>query len=294
MDHKQALTAIPPEITAKLRRKRDRHGLQHLALHLGLILLTGGPIWMNVPFWGLLLPLHGIVLCFLFTLEHECTHQTPFASAWLCETVGRCCGLVILLPFTWFRFFHLAHHRHTHDPDLDPELVDPVPDTWPAFLIHLSGFRYWHGMARTIIASARGDAAAPYVPVKAQARVIKEARLMLLAYGVLGLSLFFSWALLWLWIIPVILGQPFLRLYLMAEHGRCPHVANMLENTRTTFTTPMIRFLAWNMPYHTEHHADPQVPFHQLPALHHHLRQHLVNTTDGYTTYTAETIKTLT
>ena len=26
-------------------------------------------------------------------------------------------------------------------------------------------------------------------------------------------------------------------------------------------------FLAWNMPYHAEHHAFPAVPFHNLPAV---------------------------
>ena len=53
--------------------------------------------------------------------------------------------------------------------------------------------------------------------------------------------------LVYLWIIPLVLGQPFLRLYLMAEHGRCPHVANMLENTRTTYTTRAMRWLAWSV-----------------------------------------------
>ena len=91
-----------------------------------------------------------------------------------------------------------------------------------------------------------------------------------------------STALLWFWIIPALLGQPFLRLYLLAEHARCPHVANMLANTRTTFTNRLVRWLAWNMPYHAEHHAYPAVPFHQLPALHDIARRHLLVTENGY------------
>lgn len=42
----------------------------------------------------------------------------------------------------------------------------------------------------------------------------------------------------------------------------------MFLNTRTTLTTRVVRFLAWNMPYHAEHHAMPSVPFHKLPVLH--------------------------
>ncbi|MEO1613431.1 MAG: fatty acid desaturase, partial [Pseudomonadota bacterium] len=59
---------------------------------------------------------------------------------------------------------------------------------------------------------------------------------------------------------------PALRFYLLAEHGRCPMAADMFANTRTTLTNVVVRTLAWNMPYHTEHHVFPAVPFHKLPA----------------------------
>ena len=87
---------------------------------------------------------------------------------------------------------------------------------------------------------------------------------------------------MWLWVLPVLIGQPFLRAYLLAEHTLCPHVANMLENTRTTFTTAAVRFIAWNMPFHAEHHAYPAVPFHQLPRFHGLIAAHLRQTERGY------------
>jgi hypothetical protein len=34
-------------------------------------------------------------------------------------------------------------------------------------------------------------------------------------------------ALLWLWVVPLILGFPVLRLYQLAAYGRCPEVENM-------------------------------------------------------------------
>ena len=109
-----------------------------------------------------------------------------------------------------------------------------------------------------------------FVPPAARAAVIWEARSFLAVYlAAAGLSVVAeSAALLWLWALPALLGQPFLRLYLLAEHTGCPHVANMLENTRTTFTNRLVRFIAWNMPYHVEHHVYPAVPFHRLPAFH--------------------------
>jgi fatty acid desaturase len=137
-----------------------------------------------------------------------------------------------------------------------------------------------------ILQLARGTVQARYLPAKALPRMKREARAMLALYALAALSLAFTPALLWLWLIPVLLGQPFLRLYLLAEHGDCPFVANMLENTRTTFTNRIVRFVAWNMPYHVEHHAYPAVPFHQLPALHDQIRRHLKVTSNGYARFT--------
>ena len=34
----------------------------------------------------------------------------------------------------------------------------------------------------------------------------------------------------------------------------------------------LVRFLAWNMPYHAEHHLFPNIAFHNLPEAHRHLR----------------------
>src|SRR5690606_19482530 len=98
-----------------------------LAGHLGLIVVVGAAIALRLPFWPLLLPVQGALVVFLFTLAHECTHRTPFRSGWLNEAVGRLAGVANLLPFEWFRYFHLAHHRFTNLPGQDPELDEPKP-----------------------------------------------------------------------------------------------------------------------------------------------------------------------
>jgi fatty acid desaturase len=60
----------------------------------------------------------------------------------------------------------------------------------------------------------------------------------------------------------------------------------MFENTRTTFTTRAVRWLAWNMPYHVEHHVWPAVPFHRLPEVHRLMRDELRVTAEGYAAFT--------
>jgi fatty acid desaturase len=56
----------------------------------------------------------------------------------------------------------------------------------------------------------------------------------------------------------------------------------MLENSRTTRSLAAIRRLAWNMPYHAEHHAHPALPFHALPAAHRLLKSSVAVQASGY------------
>ena len=84
------------------------------------------------------------------------------------------------------------------------------------------------------------------------------------------------------WIVPWMLGQAFLRPYLLAEHTACSFTRDCLENTRTTLTLPLVRLFAWNMPYHAEHHAYPAVPFHALPRLHERVQGKIENLEPGY------------
>jgi fatty acid desaturase len=89
-------------------------------------------------------------------------------------------------------------------------------------------------------------------------------------------------ALLWCWLLPLALGLPFLRLYLLSEHTGCTEDDDGLTNTRTTVSVWPVRFLMWNLPYHAEHHLYPSIPFHRLPATHRWLRRHLGVVADGY------------
>ena len=286
MDHKTFVASLPSEMRARLTERSAQAGLWHLVGHLGAVLAVGALIGCGVPGWWALLPVQGVLLVFLFTLEHEATHKTPFASLRLNEWVGRICGFALLLPFEWFRYFHLAHHRWTNIEGRDPELEGGKPETRRAWLWQVSGLPYWMAEVRLLAGLILGRAKGDYLPATALPRIIAEARWMGLGYGLVLVSLMIDPLLFWVWLLPVALGQPVLRLYLLAEHGDCPRVANMFENTRTTYTTALLRFLAWNMPYHTEHHVYPAVPFHQLPALHDLMREKLRMTATGYAAFT--------
>ena len=294
MDHKTIVAQLDRDKLADLQVRRDDAGLWHLIGHFGLIAVLAVFVAVGFTFWPFaVLPL-GIALVFLFTLEHEATHKTPFKSEWLNEAVGHVSGFLILQPFIWFRYFHLAHHRHTNIEGKDPELLaGHKPEPRRAYIWHVSGLPYWMGMTKQILESAAGRDPGDYVPASARGKVKREAQRMVALYTLAWTSFAFTDLLLWIWIVPLLIGMPFLRLYLLAEHGRCAFVANMFENTRTTYTNRIIRFLAWNMPYHVEHHAIPNVPFHRLPDLHQEMKGHHKVTSQGYSEFTKTYVKDL-
>ena len=249
----------------------DRPGLLRLLVHLGLLAISGSAI-MLVEHAALRLPgmvVHGIVLSFLFAPLHESVHRTAFRSRFLNQLAGCIGGAVLVLPPEYFRHFHMAHHRYTQDSERDPELLTAKPTSLAGYLLVLSGFEYWYRTCSGLLRRAAGRVPTDLIPPAQRRRIVIEARCFCAGYaGLAAVSLVFGWDwVLWLWICPALLGQPFLRAYLLAEHWGCPAVPDMWRNTRSTVSNRLVRFLAWNMPYHAEHHAHASVPFHALPAL---------------------------
>ena len=296
IDHQRVIAGLEPALREVLIARSDGPGLLRFTFHVGAIFILGTMIALRVPFWFALLPIQGILIIFLFTAMHECIHDTAFKSSVLNRAVSVLSGFAIIISPVWFRYFHFAHHRHTHEPGLDPELQSPKPQSLVAYVKHVSGLPVWFSNVRTLVTNAMGRNADAFVPSKGKARVAFEARVMLAIYILIAIASVFweSSLLIWMWIVPALLGQPFLRLFLLAEHTACPHVENMFENTRTTFTTKLVRLIAWNMPFHAEHHALPTVPFHKLPTLHEAVREHLKTTADGYARFNGELIAGLT
>ncbi|MEX0582349.1 MAG: fatty acid desaturase [Sneathiella sp.] len=290
MESREFIKSLTAPQRSLLTERSDVQGLLHLGGHAGLILLIGALIALKGPGWPLLMLPQGILIIFLFTALHESIHRTAFRSLWLNKATANLCGLLVLLPPEWFRYFHIEHHRFTQDPLRDPELRSPKPETVGQYIWHICGIPIWISHAKTLLRNALGRIDDAFVPVHGRAVVTREARLMLLTYaGLAALSVAFGSALLlYVWILPALLGQPFLRLYLLAEHGLCPENAESADsftNTRTTLTNPLMRKLAWNMPFHAEHHAFPAVPFHALERLHMLTRPHLKETEAGYLSF---------
>ena len=276
------------EQLATLSKRSDVQGLAYLVAHFAAIGVTGWLLYLATPGWWMLpaLLLHGVVVSYLFSPVHECCHYSAFRSRRLNEAAYWMCSLVYMVPPNWFRYLHFSHHRYTQMRGQDPEMVLATPSNPWQWLYYVSAIPFWSRNLSRILRHAtvgpdpediRGG---KYVPRKRYGRLVLEARLFILVYAaVIALAIVngaLLW-LLWLWIVPRLVGEPIQRMLRVAEHTSCAETSNLLENSRTTLTNAPLRFLGWQMCYHAEHHLFPNIPFHSLPKVHEQLCDRIVH-----------------
>jgi fatty acid desaturase len=215
---------------------------------------------------------HGLVLACLFAPMHECSHGTAFRSRWLNEAAYWLVSLAYISQPTWYRYRHAVHHTYTQIQGKDPAMVLPSPTTWQHYIEQVLGWRFWTTFPVVITKHAFGNMRPQdswYIPKADLPRIYNEARLMIAVYGtVAGVAVYFgSFAPLIYWLLPRIMGEPLQRMWRIAEHKGCDEGPDVRTNTRSTKASPLMRALCWNMPFHSEHHVCPQVPFFALPKL---------------------------
>lgn len=277
-------------------RRTDRHGVIQIAGHLGLLILTGAAVWAMLGSWWVVpaMAVHSVVMAFLFAPCHECSHGTAFRTRRLNEAVYWLVCLIYLVPPTMFRYAHAAHHTWTQIRERDPDMV-PERMTVLDYVVYVAGFSFWKRNLQWFLLHPFGLIAADqrrFLPENEIPRVIREARMIMALYGAVAIAAIAlgTAAPLILWIVPRLIGEPFMRWLRIAEHGECAESADLRENTRTTRASRLTRFLFWNMPYHAEHHLCPMVPFHALGRLHDEVGDRLHPVGENYPAVHAEVL----
>lgn len=275
------------QLTSLNQRSNSKGAIQLLG-HLLIMGVSGywwlshlDVLWLALP----ALPIYGFSFASMFAAMHECVHRTAFANNRVNDYVGWFAGLLSFYNSTFYRRYHKWHHRYTQIPGKDPELEDVKPASLPQYFWQISAIPWWIGKLKGHFRLAIGRMEnCPYIPQTARAEVMRSVQLQLFAYAVaIALSLYFQQPWFWYgWLLPMIVGQPLLRMILLSEHTGCTNDANPSTNTRTTYTLSLIQFLMWNMPFHAEHHFCPSIPFHALEKAHQYLKSHLQHVEQGY------------
>jgi fatty acid desaturase len=271
-----------------LNIRSNLHGFIRLFLHLGVTAVTGY-LWMTnfTSHWYMGIPAliaYGFSLALMFAPLHENSHRTAFANNQIGDIVAWFAGLLSFYNSTFYRQYHKWHHRYAQT-DKDPELNDRPPANLPEYLWTISGIPWWIGKIQTHTKVALGKVEGYEFILEAQrSEVIRSTRLQLLVYMVaIAISVAFRqpWFVIY-WLLPLAVGQPFLRALLLSEHTGCSHDNNGLTNTRTTLTFAPLSYLIWNIPFHAEHHLYPSIPFYLLPTAHEKLKSHFTHVDLGY------------
>ncbi len=258
---------LDPAMLRELSARSNLPGAVRTLSHYGAVTIFVVLIWWVSSTYGLawalpLIAAQGYFVAFLFMAVHETAHKTAFRNRALNLAVGHLSAFTIALPYEYYCLFHWDHHRYTQDPDKDPELIvglKPASDTQLA--VAYSGLLQVAGRLRLMLRHAlTGKVSVPWIPEQKRDAVVREARLYIAAYP-----------------------------YLYAEHTGCDRTRDAFDNTRTTYTGTVMKWFAWNMPYHVEHHAYPSVPFHALPKLNEMVADRIIFGGQGYRAVTRET-----
>jgi fatty acid desaturase len=262
---------IAPARLKALSVKSDLRGFAQLGGHVAALALSGTALFFAWGSW-LVVPafiVHGTLINFLYAGQHEFSHSTVFKTKKLNEIFGRLLGFILIYPRDFDQIQHFAHHRYTQVWEKDGELIRDRY-TLTSYLLWVLGPTYWYTRVRRILRFSSGVMTEPYIPGDRKAELIREARWHLAGYAlILIVSIATgSWAALELWLLPMVVMKPIHQLQNTIEHLGLPHVDAITENTRTTRTSALMRWMCWNMQYHTAHHAFPGVPCYALPKLH--------------------------
>ncbi len=283
---------IPASLLTQLQARTNGPATFRLTVQwVGIGLSASGVLLL--PAWGwagaLLL---GSLLASLFAPLHECVHRTAFVSRQTNDRVLLGLGILLLTSPTAFRALHFTHHRHTHDPALDPEISAAPrflgqwssPWVWVARVMGLP-FLMMKLVGLSSLAASPPESfwlkQVPYIPSRDRRRVVWESRGILLIWGGIGVVATRVPGMTW-WFVAQGIAHVLLMLWLSAEHTGLPHQGSILARTRSIDTSAFIRFFTWNMTLHAEHHAWPGVPFHQLPRLRTEMEGELLNRTPGF------------
>lgn len=290
-------TRLAREDMKALHVRSDFKGFVQTGGYLGILAATGGTAIYSAfhwPWWATCAAVfaHGMVTAFLINGVHELGHGTVFRTKRL---NGFFCHVLAFLGWINHEVFqasHTRHHRYTLHPPDDLEVVLPVPlMLWHVFK---TGFVHpvcaWNTLRERVrIACGRfsGEWEMTLFPEqdpKLRIPPVRWARILLFGHGaIVGISLFFGW-----WIVPVVVTlAPFYGGWLFFLCNNTQHIG-LRDNVpdfrlccRTFRLNPLVRFLYWQMNYHTEHHMYAAVPCYNLHRLHRLIEHDLPATPDG-------------
>lgn len=257
--------------------RKNGPALRDTALWMGLLIGTGTLAYLS---WG---TLWAIPSFFLYgTLYgssadsrwHECGHNTAFKTRWMNQALYQlACFMLFREPTVW-KCSHARHHVDTIIVGRDREIIAHRPPDLFGLFLNIFAIRHCLSTFKSLGLHAVGRLSAEeksFIPEREHTRVTFVARVWLLIIGGISFVAIATQSILPLMLVglPTLYGAWLMLTFGLTQHaGLAEDVLDYRLNTRTMKLNPVLRFLYWNMNYHTEHHMFTSVPYHALPELH--------------------------
>ena len=227
-------------------------------------------LWVAVP-------IVAIVTYASYTVAHDSIHGSISGNRrslrWLNKALGYIAAWILIIPLTAHRHEHMAHHRHTNDPEQDPDfpvgrMEDSVPAAAGAALQIIVGqfshyFRYrWRQapMKQNLV-----------MCLEVAAAVLPRLAILISGFWVEGLLLFTL-----AWLIGVVV---LLYLFAYVVHRPHEHVGRYHDTSTILLPGALGKLLTWFwlfQNYHSIHHLFPRVPFYRYAKLYNEIEKIMV------------------
>jgi fatty acid desaturase len=268
---------VPRKRMKELMQRSDARATRDTALWFAIIVgfgIAGVLTWRS--WWSL--PIFFVYGTFYGSTSdsrwHETGHGTAFKTPWKNNVVYQIACFMLWREPEPRRWSHTRHHTDTIIVGRDPEIITPRPPKLFHVLLDVfalvSGPKEMVGVFRHAFGNVSAEER-EYIPASEIPKIARTARIWLVIFAVV-----IAVAVLTRSILPILLigGPKIYGAWFQLFTGLMQHIAladDVLDhrlNSRTVYMNPVFRFMYWNMNYHLEHHQNPMVPFHQLPALH--------------------------
>ena len=234
--------------------------------------LAAGLLWLTF-FWWLAPPLMAVLAAFHGSLQHEAVHGHPTPWKAANEAIVSL-PLGVIFPYRRYRDLHLRHHN---DINLTDPFEDPESYFWP-----LSHYRTMRPIMRKLFQINNtfvgrlviGPALGTFGFVRTEFTRLRDNEAGIrLAWGlhVIGLGALFVivthlFAMpVWAYLLFVV--YPATSLTLMRSYAEHQAAENIGGRSAIVETNPALSLLYLNNNLHIAHHAHPQIPWYDVPAL---------------------------
>jgi fatty acid desaturase len=265
---------VPAALRELVRAERlAQPSASRTAVHLGVIaaawtalacvgLSLDSPVaWL--PIWAALALLTATPLA----LMHEAVHHNLFRGRRANQVAGTIAAAAIFLHGPAYRAFHLTHHAYTFRNGDSEQLparfrsrlayLGYCAALGPGFVVVL-----WAGALAT--AAGRPPRWAGTAALQRDVRRWALAPLLVLAPAALATAVWPA-IVVHVWLVPAVLGVVVVfPLLTLPEHYGGHGKAQLTDNTRTSRSNALLRYVYWNNNFHTAHHMAPMVPPHRI------------------------------